>query len=162
MVFGDTACGKSTFAEGLGGLSGVPVIHLDKIMDTVGRDDRISIGDIIRAEADKDDWIIEGNAFTKDPTYRIKRAETVFAFDFSPARAMASHVARYGRIKLGVEERRGSEDNSLNLGYFVPYVFRKFPPRKEAAIELARSLHKDLVIFDRKKQAAQYLAELLL
>lgn len=160
MIFGDTASGKSTFAENLGEISGTPVIHLDKIMDSMGRDDRASIGDVIRAEADNDEWIIEGNAFTKDPTYRIERAETVFAFGFSPARAMLGHVARYARIKSGVEARKGSEDTRLSLSYFVPYIFSNFPPRKEAAITLARSLDKELIIFNRKKQAAQYLAGL--
>jgi hypothetical protein len=160
MIFGDTASGKSTFAEDLGELTGTPVIHLDQIMEGIGRDDRISIGKVIHEEADKDEWIIEGNAFTKDPTYRIERSDIVYAFDFSPVRAMAGHIVRYGHIKSGLEKRRGSDSEGLNLSYFAPYIFYKYPPRKRAAIAHAQSLEKELIVFNRKKQAAHYLASL--
>lgn len=136
MIFGDTASGKSTFAETLGELTETPVIHLDQIMDGIGREDRASIGEIIHEETDKDEWIIEGNAFTKNPTYRIERSSLVFVFDFSPPRAMASHIARYGRIKSGIEQRKGSDDEKLNLSYFVPYIFQNYPPRKRIAVAL--------------------------
>jgi hypothetical protein len=161
MIFGDTASGKSTFAENLGELTGTPVVHLDQIMDSIGRDDSISIGEVIHEEADKDAWIIEGNAFTKDPTYRIERSELVFAFDFSPVRAMTGHILRYGRIKSGLEQRKGSEDDKLNLSYFVPYIFQNYPPRKRSAIAHAESLDKETVIFNKRHQTSQYLAELI-
>lgn len=160
MIFGDTATGKSTFAENLGVITDTPVIHLDRIMDSVGRDDRLSISDFIHEEADKDSWIIEGNAFTKDPTYRIEKSDLVFVFDFTPINALASHIARHARIKTGREERIGSENEALNLRYFLPYIFKKFPPRKQAALNYAQSLDKEVVIFNQRSQATQYLSRL--
>lgn len=160
MIFGDVASGKSTFANELGEITDTPVTHLDLLMDEMGRDNRVSIGDVIRDLADEDRWIIEGNAFTKDPFYRIERAETIYAFDFNPLRAFGGHVQRYARTKVGLERRIGSNDEQLQLPYFVPYIFKNFPPRKEAALQRAHELDKDVVIFNRKKQAAQYLAEL--
>lgn len=157
MVFGDTASGKSMFAERLGEITGVPVVHLDQVMESVGRGEQGVIGEIIREEARQDEWIIEGNAFTKDETFRLERATHAYAFDYGSMQSLALHVARYGRIKTGREERIGSNDASLNLPYFLSYIFKKFPPRKAAAIELARDLETELVIFRRRSEATRYL-----
>ena len=82
MIFGETASGKSTFAEGLGQATDLPVEHLDEISDEIGRNNREEIGEYIRNLADKEEWIIEGNAFTKDATHRLDRATKIFVFDF--------------------------------------------------------------------------------
>ncbi len=160
MVFGDTASGKSTFAEGLGEVFDIPVIHLDKLMEQVGRDNREDINAHIHQEADKEEWVIDGNAFTKDPEYRIERADIVFAFDFTRFATILSHLARHRRIQSDKEQRLGSNSTELNLPYFIPYIFKVFPPRKKAVIEKATSMDKDIVIFNRKQQASEYLASI--
>lgn len=160
MIFGDTASGKSTFANELGAITATPVIHLDEIMESLGRDQRESISSAIHYEADKPAWVIEGNAFTKDKTYRIDRAECVFAFDFDPIQTLANHVTRYSRLKSGVETRVGSANQDLNLDYFIPYIFKKFPPRKRAAIDYAKETGKDLTVFNSRAQATAYLLAL--
>jgi adenylate kinase family enzyme len=157
MIFGDTASGKSTFANRLSDATSVPVFHLDEIMDEVGRDNPREIGRVICSIADQEEWIIEGNAFTKDPTYRIERSDSIFAFDFSPKNTMLNHVSRYAKIKIGAETRIGSDDNRLNLSYFLPYVYKKFPDRKNEAIEYAKSLDRKLYIFSSRKHVDDYI-----
>lgn len=157
MIFGDTASGKSSFAEMLASIENLPVVHLDKIMEKIGRDDRRSIGDRIKEEASKPDWIIEGNAFTKDPVYRINQADKVYVFDFNRFVTLVNHTKRYARLRSSKEIRKGSNSVDLNLKYFIPYILFKFPPRKKEALQLVKSLGKDIVVFNSYKDINKYL-----
>jgi adenylate kinase family enzyme len=157
MIFGDTASGKSSFAEILADTESVPVIHLDRIMDNIGREDRRSIGEYIKKEASKSNWIIEGNAFTKDSDYRIKQADIIYVFDFNRFVTLANHINRYIKIRSRKEIRKGGESSHLNLKYFVPYILVKFPPRKKEALRLARSYEKDVVILKSYSDIDRYL-----
>src|SRR3990172_3648958 len=92
MIFGDTASGKSIFADRLGKKLSPPVIHLDELMDQIGREKRI-----------------------------------------------------------------GSKNYKLNLEYFIPYIFIKFPRRREKAAKLAESFGKNTVYFHNFSELEQYL-----
>lgn len=157
MIFGDSASGKSTFAETLAIYKKLPVTHLDTIMDRVGRSDRRNIGEIIKAEASKEDWIIEGNAFTKDESFRIERADVIYVFDFNRFSTLANLIKRHIKQRQGRELRKGSEDTRLNLSYFIPYILIKFPPRKKAAIEIARKQSKRIIVFKTYNDVNNYL-----
>lgn len=160
MVFGDTASGKTTFAIELGELTNTPVIHLDQVQTNFRKNDQLSIAEYIQQLADKDSWIFDGNAFSTDPTYRLDRADKIFAFDFNPIHALINHVIRYGRLKFGIEQRIGNDNTTLDLGFYLPYIFQGYPPRKRAAIAYAQSLQKELVVFNQREQATIYLAKL--
>ncbi len=157
MIFGDTASGKSTFAETLSKSNKLSVTHLDILMDQVGRNERKSIGDIIKMEASKQDWIIEGNAFTKDKSYRIEQADLIYVFDFNRFVTLANHVKRYINLRRGKESRKGSENTNLNLKYFIPYILIKFPPRKKVALSIARKQSKEVIIFKNYRDVKNYL-----
>jgi adenylate kinase family enzyme len=146
MVIGDSASGKSTFSLKLGELLGVDPWHLDIEMDRMGRSNRQQIKELIRKYIDDHkDWIIEGNAFTKDRTYRIETTDMIVVF--SPMRHITFYrvVRRYLRQKMGIETRVGSSDVSLNLGYYVPYICWQFPRRRRAAENYARELGKTVI-----------------
>ena len=160
MIFGDSAVGKSTFASKLAGKLDIPVIHLDEVMEKLGREDRTSIEAYIKSEADKDDWIIDGNAFTKDRDYRLSRAELVIVFDSNRFITFAKYLRRYYQQKLNRQTRVGATDTSLNLLYFIPYIFIKFPPRKRRSIKRAKELKKEVVILRYRKESDRYLAEI--
>lgn len=157
MIFGDTASGKSSFAEKLARIENLPVLHLDRIMDDIGRNDRRGIGEHIKDAASEPKWIIEGNAFTKDADYRIKQADRIYVFDFSRFATLANHLRRYVKIRGRKETRKGSDSIELNLRYFIPYIFIKFPPRKRRALQLAQSQGKDIVVFRRYRDIDRYL-----
>jgi len=159
MIFGDTASGKSSFAETLAGIENVPVVHLDRIMDGIGREDRRRIGEYIKKEAAKPNWIIEGNAFTKDPDYRIQRADTIYVFDFNRFVTLANHIGRYIKLRIHKEIRKGSDSSDLNLKYFIPYILLKFPPRKREALRLAKSQGKEIVIFKSYKDIDTFFSK---
>ncbi|GEM_PF-4311213 len=157
MIIGDIASGKSTFATRLGAACSLSVLHLDEVMENMGRENRGAIGEFIRKEANKDDWIIDGNAFTKDKTYRIERADTIIVFSARPIVTFCRHVFRWWRMKTNKELRVGAQDSRLNLRYYVPYIFRLFPKRKQEAIDYAASLKKRIIIINGFQNVDEYL-----
>jgi len=157
MVFGDAAGGKSVFSTKLGRKLDIPVVHLDKASAEIGRGKRKEIAGFIRNEADKESWIIDGNAFSKDKDYRIKRADLVIVFAATPYVAFARHLFRSLKIKLGHEERVGGGTPRFDLRYMTPHIFR-FPRRRRDAIETAQRMEKNLVFIKNYKQANEFLA----
>lgn len=158
MIFGDSASGKSTFAHELGNKLNVPVLHLDRMMDNIGRENGEQIKNVIEEYCNKDEWIIEGNAFTKDPDSRIEKADTVYVFKTLPIITLFRHIKRFFKIRLGQERRRGSSDTRLNLIYFIPYIFIKFPKRRDRAISLAKKKVKNIVTIKSYQDAQRILA----
>src|SRR3989337_2163036 len=157
MIFGDTASGKSIFADRLGKKLSLPVIHLDELMDQIGREKRINIGEEIKKLVNSNNWIIEGNAFTKGPDYRIRNADLIFIFEAHSIITFIRHITRYIKLQLGWEKRIGSQNYKLNLEYFIPYIFIKFPRRREKAAKLAESFGKNTVYFHNFSELEQYL-----
>jgi adenylate kinase family enzyme len=160
VIIGDAATGKSTFAARLGSILNLSVIHLDELMFEIGKKDKKAITEGIKSEVDKKSWIIEGNAFTKDPDYRIKNADKIYVFDFHRVRSFFNHLKRSTRIKLGLEKPKGGNTGYLNLKYYVPYIFTKFPKRKYSAVELARAHGKKIIVFRSRKEVNKYLVEM--
>lgn len=158
MIIGDSASGKSTFALKLGKKIGVDPWYLDVEMDKLGRRNRRQIGELIRNYVDSHkDWVIEGNAFTKDKTYRLEAADMVVVFN--PIRLVTFYrvVRRYLRQKMGKESRIGSTDTSLDLGYYIPYIFWQFPRRRKAAEAYTRGLDKKLIQVNNYRTADQLI-----
>jgi adenylate kinase family enzyme len=154
MIFGDSGAGKSTFAKKLGKKSGLPVLHLDEVMETLGREDKKAIGAFIEKETQKAKWIIDGNAFTKDTHARIKAADLIIVFDINRFKALWSHARRYMQKRLGKHGPSiAGESAQLNLPYYVPYILWQFPGRKQAAIQRVIDHNKKLIFVKSHKQA---------
>jgi adenylate kinase family enzyme len=159
MIFGDSASGKSTFASKLGKKLDLPVLHLDEMMESLGRENKEHIKDFIVKEANKQSWIIEGNAFTKDKDFRIQKADIIFVFDKLPIVTLINHIIRWSKIRFGTHNRVGSKLTSLSLGFFIPYTLFQFPKRKNIAIETAVKYNKKIYFVKSYKQAEKYLVE---
>ncbi|MBN2585608.1 hypothetical protein JXA59_03095 [Patescibacteria group bacterium] len=157
MIFGNSAAGKSTFAPKLGAKLGLPVIHVDVIQRQCGRNNHKLIRDRLCAIADQDSWIIEGNAFRKEPDHRIRRADLIIVFDNHPLKSMVRHVARYWRIRSGKEMPAGGLTSRLELIDFYNMIFIRYPRLKRRAIALAKDLNKEIVIVHNFKEAYLYL-----
>ena len=157
MIFGDSAAGKSTFAPKLGVKLGLPVIHVDTIQKECGRQNYRLIGERLCLAADQDKWIIEGNAFRKEPDHRIKRADLILIFNDYPIRSMARHILRYWRIRSGKERPIGGQTSKLKFVDFAHMIFIRFPRLKRRALALARELHKNIVIIRSFQEAQRYL-----
>jgi adenylate kinase family enzyme len=158
MIFGDSGAGKSTFAKKLGERIQHDVLHLDEVMEKIGRKDKAASGEYIAAETSKAKWIMDGNAFTKDKHARIAATDLIIVFDINRFKALASHIARYIKLKTGVQKiAAGGHSTKLNLLYYVPYILWQFPGRKQAAIARAQKANKQLVFVKNHKQADKLL-----
>ncbi len=85
VIIGSPGAGKSTFAQQLGAILGIKVIHLDRYFFEPGlnwkeypREDRIRIEQ--RLIEGKDCWIIEGS-YLSSSDYRLQMADTIITLD---------------------------------------------------------------------------------
>lgn len=146
MIVGQPGAGKSTLARALGDITGLPVVHIDRIHWTPGW--------VARATADKDalcaevhardDWIFEGG-HSKTWPERLARCDTLIWLDFPlpvrMARVLWRSLRYRGRNRPDLPDhcperfdltfyrwifdtRRTARDNMLQL-------YRSAPPGKE-------------------------------
>ena len=84
IVIGCSGSGKSTLARQLGEITGLPVVHLDKLWwrpgwETVSRDEF----DILhQAAMNEPSWIMDGN-FSRTLPERVEKCDTVIYLDFN-------------------------------------------------------------------------------
>lgn len=86
LMIGSNGAGKSTFSFRLSETLELPLVHIDQIYWRGCWDvtPEVEFDRIVRGEAAKDRWIIEGNNIRSLPD-RLIRADTVFWFEFPPS-----------------------------------------------------------------------------
>ena len=157
MIFGDVASGKSTISDKLGAKFGLPVVHLDEVMLKMGREQKNHIRGYIHDEADKVNWIIEGNAFTKDLSYRIERADLIIVFAANRFVTLFRHLRRVVRVRSGIEVKVGGVTGDFKLDYYVPYTLWRFPKRRQSALDRAKALNRSVVVVRNFKEGLDLL-----
>lgn len=83
VIIGSSGAGKSTFAQELGAILGIEVVHLDRYFWQPGwkeypRKARLQIQQLLLEE--KDGWIIEGTYLSSSDN-RLKAADTIIFLD---------------------------------------------------------------------------------
>ena len=98
MILGSSGSGKSTLATKLGEMTGLPVIHLDRLFWNPGWVETPSeeMAEKAMAAAAGEQWIIEGN-YKRTLDFRIERADTIIFLDFNRFLCMYRVIMR--RIK---------------------------------------------------------------
>ncbi|MBN2789556.1 MAG: topology modulation protein [Candidatus Delongbacteria bacterium] len=95
LIIGSGGAGKSTFSKQLAKILNIPIIHLDVHFWNPGwvmTDSEIwhkTVDNLILG----DSWIMDGN-FNSTIEKRVKRADTVFYFDFSKYRCLYNAIKR--------------------------------------------------------------------
>jgi adenylate kinase family enzyme len=94
-IVGATAVGKSTLAERLGTLLGLPAYHLDALYWRPGwvRTSDEEWGELVRDLVARDRWIIDGG-FTDSMRMRFEAADTLIFVDLPRRVSFASVVRR--------------------------------------------------------------------
>jgi hypothetical protein len=115
-------------------------------MDRLGREQKAHILEYIKEQADKPAWVMDGNAFTKDTSYRIGRADLIIMFKRNRFAALARHIRRSLRVAMGRETAAGGVLGKLKLSYYIPYILWQFPQRRDAAYARAVAAGKRIVV----------------
>lgn len=159
IIIGSPGSGKSTFARKLRDITDIPLYYLDMIWH---KPDRTNISqeefdsqlnDILQ----KDRWIIDGN-YQRTLESRLEKCDTIFLMDF-PVDVCLS----------GAESRIGKKREDLP---WIEYEFDKefkqwiidFPENRLTQIyqKIEKYRHnKDIIIFKSRKEADEYLDNLL-
>ena len=109
MIVGCGGAGKSTLARQLGEITGLPVVHLDKLFWHSGwvESTREEIDEKILRELQKEKWIIDGNYMRTMPM-RMAHCDTVIFLDFNRAVCVWGILKRYltnlGKVRSDMPE----------------------------------------------------------
>lgn len=156
ILLGCPGSGKSTFARRLHELTGLPLIHLDKVW---WKEDRTHIS---REEFDRrleslmqeDAWILDGN-YNRTNELRIQACDTVFFLDFPEDVCMQGIVNRVGQRRSDipfVEEQLDPELVKLVQNY-------KTDNRPRVYSLLKKYPEKNAIIFKSREQLERWASE---
>jgi adenylate kinase family enzyme len=109
LIIGCGGAGKSTLARQLGELTGLPVVHLDKLFWHPGwvESTKEEIDAKIAAALDELQWIMDGN-YNRTLPMRIQKCDTVIYLDFSRFACLMGVAKRvlttYGTVRPDMAE----------------------------------------------------------
>ena len=109
LIIGCGGAGKSTLARQLGNLTGLPVVHLDKLFWHPGwvESTKEEIDAKIAAALDEPQWIMDGN-YNRTLPMRIQKCDTVIYLDFSRFACLMGVAKRvlstYGTVRPDMAE----------------------------------------------------------
>jgi len=150
VILGRGASGKSTLAIRLGELTGLPVVHLDKIFWQPGlhatpRDHWIALQESLVAE---ENWIMDGDLGPYDAVeVRLRAADTILLLNFSLACCAWRTVRR-------------SHERSDFWHWLFTYRRKSLPLLMEAIAKHAANA--DLHVFRNSRQVRLFLADVSL
>jgi adenylate kinase family enzyme len=162
IVIGSGGAGKSTFSRRLGEITGLPVIHLDRLFWRSGWiptpkeewDERIS------REIERPEWIMDGN-FGGTREMRMAAADTIIMLDVS------RWLCVYRILKRTLLYRPGSRSDMAEGCHerldmeFILWVWN-YPrrSRKNALAEMEKFSEKDIIILKTPREVEQFLQRL--
>lgn len=162
LVMGSSGSGKSTFAQRLSDITGIPMVSLDALYwepgwvpsDNAGFDARVTDA------AHQPRWIIDGN-YTSSGAGELRRstADAVFWFDLPRRTCMTGILSRivtsYGRVR---PEMAPGCPEKIDFEFFR-YVWTYRQVQRPKLLEYFEGLRPDqpLIAFTNRTQADQYL-----
>ena len=163
-VIGSSGAGKSTFSRLLGEITGLPVVHLDRLYWHPGwvQTPREQWVEAQRETIEQDKWVIDGN-YGSTMDMRLEAADTVIFLDFPRTlclvRALKRRVQYHGRTRPDLGE--GCEEK-MDLE-FLKWIW-DFPKRERGNIlsrlDAASQRGKAIVHLRSPRQTDEYLRSL--
>ena len=164
LVIGSGGAGKTALALQVGEITGLPVVHLDRLYWEPGWTvpDRDVWHQRLQDAMSRDEWILDGN-YSATIDIRLAEADTVLFLDFPPLICIRRVVKRYMRhrgearpdMAPGCEER-------LTLG-FLHWIWTFRARRRDG---LNRTLRKHsrnayVIVLRSQKECDCYVEELV-
>ncbi len=125
IIVGSGGSGKSTLAQRIGGVLGLPVVHLDRLLWKPGWV-RLSPPEqeaVVAEAVSGPRWVVEGDHIRTQPV-RFAASDMIIFLDFSRRvclwRTMKRFILNYGRSRLGMA---GGCPERLN-GTLLKWVWR--------------------------------------
>ena len=163
MIIGCGGSGKSTLARKLGEITGLPVVHLDRIWWSPGNWQHLERDEFDRqlaVETEKPRWIMDGN-FNRTLPVRLERADTVIYLDYNRIVCLLHWVKR-------ILENRGQARPDMAPGCaewldpeFARWIWNfNHNHRQDYHRLLTEQRGKDIYIFKNPRQLTAFLKKL--
>ena len=163
LVIGGNGAGKSYFSMKLSEVTGIPVVHLDRLKwrENWQSAPREEFDGRLKEELEKPEWIIDGN-FSRTLPLRLEYSDTVFYFDFSTVKCLFGVLGRvfrnHGKCR---PDMGGGNVERLDFIFLRDVLrFRRINSKKTKAL-LASNDRISVSVFKSRKQAEKYIEKLI-
>ena len=154
IVIGCPGSGKTTFAEKLNKITGIPLYYLDAIWHKPDKTHipREEFDERIKEIFSQSEWIIDGN-YKRTIEMRLKECDTAFLFDLPTDVCLQGVINRIGKERydlpwlekeLDPEFKKFIEDFPKDT---LPYIYELLEKYRD----------KDIIIFKSREEADEYL-----
>ena len=164
LIIGCPGAGKTTLAKALAEKTGLPLVHLDQLYWN-GEWEHLSREDfdrVLQVELEKPEWIIDGN-YDRTLQHRMQFCDTVFFLDLPTVTCLWGITKRIvenwgaSRRDMGGNCPEGIDQKKLDLYGKVLTFNRK---NRTKYYELLKNV-PNVVVFNRRKDAEEYLKEVI-
>lgn len=155
IVIGCPGSGKTTFAEKLNKITGIPLYHLDAIWHKPDKTHipREEFDERIKEVFAHPQWIIDGN-YKRTIELRLQHCDTVFLFDLPTEICLQGATERIGKGRYDlpwIETELDSEFRQFIETFpkdTLPYIYELLDKYKD---------EKEIVVFSSREEADKYL-----
>lgn len=164
LIIGNAGSGKTTFAKGLAEKLKLPLIHLDRLYwrgdwEHLSRDE---FDEVLQAELDKPQWIIDGN-FNRTIPHRLQYCDIVFFFDLPTITCLAGITKRllatYGKSREDMGGNCVESFDAQKLALYRNVITFNKQHRKDYYELLSRVQHAKVIVFKSRRQADTFLKD---
>lgn len=152
LVIGSGGAGKSTFSRRFGEITGIEVIHLDKIywLPNWTEPSKAEFEKILKPELEKPQWIMDGN-FKGTLEMRLEKCDTVISFELARTICLYRALKRIFKYRGKTRPDMGEGCNENFDLEFLMWVWN-FPKKDKLKIE------KVLEKFDGKVKIIRFFS----